>query len=121
MHSRGEVYLPLTREWFARFRRLLDDAEIGVDITCDPADAEGNRETFSVSDHHRGLHATYVKPCLAPDAATQRVLECLDTVLFAADDLYEYKCRLPPGPASCWRMGPGPACRTHSWRPLPMG
>ena len=97
MHSRGEVYLPLTRERFARFRRLLANTELGVDITCDLADTEGDRDTFTVSDHQRGLHATYVKPCLAPDAATQRVLECVDTVLFATDELYGFKCRLPPG------------------------
>jgi hypothetical protein len=97
VHSRSEVSYLLPRERFARLRRLIAAAGVRVDITCDPADTEGDRETFSVSNYERNLHATYVKPCLAPDTATRRVLECLDSILFGADDYYEFKCRLPPG------------------------
>ena len=87
-----------------RFEALLSRAGFGVVTTCDPGDADGDGDdppagdTYSVSDHARDRHATYVEPCLAPDPDTARVVACLDALVYATDERYDDLCRLPSGP-----------------------
>jgi hypothetical protein len=96
-HTGVEIRGRLETPRFARFRALLATAELGAEITCEAGELpERDRKMVTVSDYERERHATYVEPCIKPDPATTRLLECLDVSLQGSDSLFDEKCIVRP-------------------------